>query len=387
MLGAGVFSVFGPAASYAGAWLPLAVFLAALVSFLNAMSISQLAAVVQRSGGAYSYARHYLNPVAGFLAGSSFLLGKIGSIAAIALTFGTYLTPGLETETALAAILAMTIVNILGVNHTASGAKVLAGITIGFFAILIVLALCIGEVSSPLSAEVTPKDVLTAAAMLFFAFAGYARVATLGGEVRHPETSIPKAIKISLGLVFCLYLVLSFLLPLRLGASLTVSEAAIRDLMSGTLPQAGQYVWLFSSIAALGSLLALLAGMGRTLATMAEDGEMPGFFSRRNQRNAPWIAELSLAGVASVLVISGSYIVLVGISSFCILHYYALANWAAIRQPVSETNVAKIWNWCGLILCITLAFAVPAEAIVLAAVSLVTLVILRTILADRQPKR
>jgi APA family basic amino acid/polyamine antiporter len=141
MLGAGVFVVFGPATSYAGSLLPVAVLIAAAIAYLNAMSISQLARTVTRSGGAYAYARHFISNRVGFIAGAAFLVGKLGSTAAIALTFATFLTPGAELVTAIAALVAMTALNIFGITRTALGSKILAWITIGFLAVIVVAAI------------------------------------------------------------------------------------------------------------------------------------------------------------------------------------------------------------------------------------------------------
>ena len=135
MLGAGVFVVFGPASELAGSLLLVSILLAALVAYLNAASIAQLAAVVTRSGGAYAYGRHYLGNAWGFLAGMSFLVGKIGSAAAIALVFATYLTPGFEMLTAVLAVVVMAVINIAGINRTAFGSKVLATITLSFLTV------------------------------------------------------------------------------------------------------------------------------------------------------------------------------------------------------------------------------------------------------------
>jgi APA family basic amino acid/polyamine antiporter len=121
--------------------------------------------------------------------------------------------------------------------------------------------------------------------------------------------------------------------------------------------------------------------MGRTFSIMAEDGELPRLFAKRNANNAPWLAELLLAVIAMILVWTGSFLQVVGISSFSILAYYAIANLAALRQPQSETNRHKAWNWAGLVLCLTLAVSVPVESILPTLASLATLLILRQVLA------
>ena len=367
MLGAGVYVVFAPAAKYAGPLLPLAVLLAAAVAYLNATSIAQLAKVVTRSGGAYSYARHYLNPTTGYLAGMAFLIGKLGSVAAIALTFASYLAKGSEVLVATAAIIGMTLINIWGINRTAFGAKVLASITISFLTVVILAALFTPGDMAALPTT-NGLELFTSAALLFFAFAGYARVATLGGEVENPSRAIPVAITVSLAIVFVIYLALSLVLPAKLGSSLSVSVTPIADLVEKVVPGVnGTSVGIFAAIAALGSLLALIAGMSRTAATMAEDGELPNALARINSKGTPFIAEWLIAGLAILLVATGSVEFVIGISSFAVLTYYAIANLAAIRQPKSDSQRSKIFSVAGLLLCLALAISVPFSALALGA--------------------
>lgn len=375
MLGAGVFVVFGPAALLAGSWLQLAIVLAAIVAYLNAATIAQLAAVVSKPGGAYAYGRHYLSDGWGFLAGAAFLIGKIGSAAAIALVFASYLTPGFEIITATLAIVVMAFINILGVNRTAFGSKVLASITIAFFLVLAIAAALAPATNTPLEAP-TGIGVLTAASLLFFAFAGYARVATLGDEVKDSRRAVPRAIIISLGVVFAIYLVLGWLVQNRLGSLVVGSVTPLADLAAVSFGT-GSFVFVFASIAALGSLLALLAGMSRTAASMAEDGELPRALATRNKTGAPWIAEWLIALIAILLAASGSFALTIGLSSFAVLTYYAIANLAGYRQPAVEAKRSKIWNILGLLLCLALAFSVPLEGLVLGLAALVLAMFLR----------
>jgi len=376
MLGAGVFVVFGPASELAGSLLIASILLAALVAYLNAASISQLAAVVTRSGGAYAYGRHYLGKTWGFLAGMSFLVGKIGSAAAIALVFANYLTPGFEVLTAVLGVAVMAAINIAGVNRTAFGSKVLAAITISFLAALILAGLFAEPATEDMPAGSLP-GFLTAASLFFFAFAGYARVATLGGEVRDSGKSVPSAIRISLGIVLVLYLALASVLSLKLGGGFAGSLTPFADLASHALGVDGGAVAIFAAVATLGSLLALLAGMSRTAAEMAVDSELPGLLSRKMQNGAPAIAELIISALVIALVTTGSVLLTIGLSSFAILSYYAVANLAAFRQPQSETDRAKWLNLLGMALCVLLGLSVPISGLMLGAALLTFALILR----------
>ena len=376
MLGAGVFVVFGPASELAGSLLLVSILVAALVAYLNAASIAQLAAVVTRSGGAYAYGRHYLGNAWGFLAGMSFLVGKIGSAAAIALVFATYLTPGFEILTAVLAVVVMAAINIAGINRTAFGSKVLATISLSFLTVLILAGLVAEPAEGTMTAGGFP-GVLTAASLFFFAFAGYARVATLGGEVRDSEKSVPSAIRISLAIVLVTYLALALVLMLKLGPSVAGSLTPIADLAGVALGIEGSVVAVFAAVATLGSLLALLAGMSRTASEMASDAELPKVLSKKLKNGSPALAEVIISLLVILLVVTGSIILTIGLSSFAILSYYAIANLAAYRQPRSETERAKWLNLVGLGLCVLLGLSVPFGGLLVGATVLTVALILR----------
>ena len=368
--------MFGPASELAGSLLLVSVLLAALVAYLNAASIAQLAAVVTRSGGAYAYGRHYLGNAWGFLAGMSFLVGKIGSAAAIALVFATYLTPGFEILTAVLAVVVMAAINIAGINRTAFGSKVLATITLSFLTVLILAGLVAEPAEGTMTAGGFP-GVLTAASLFFFAFAGYARVATLGGEVRDSEKSVPSAIRISLAIVLVTYLALALVLMLKLGPSVAGSLTPIADLAGVALGIEGSVVAVFAAVATLGSLLALLAGMSRTASEMASDAELPKVLSKKLKNGSPALAEVIISLLVILLVVTGSIILTIGLSSFAILSYYAIANLAAYRQPRSETERAKWLNLVGLGLCVLLGLSVPFGGLLVGATVLTVALILR----------
>jgi APA family basic amino acid/polyamine antiporter len=377
MLGAGVFVVFGPVADLTGSLMPLAIVLAGLVAYLNAGSISQLAAKVPKSGGAYSYARHYLNPTWGFLAGASFLVGKIASSAAIALVVAEYVSAENLIPFALAAVLVMTLINIAGINRTAVGSKVLAGITLLFFAVLITAA-SFAPAASPALEPGSILNIPSAAAIVFFAFAGYARVATMASEVDNSAKSVPKAIAWSLAIVVSVYLAIGILLPQKLGKNLGGSLTPIADLAAVGFPNLNSgVVAIFAALAGLGSLLALLAGMTRTAAAMADDGELTRVFRIRIKNGVPIVAEVVIALFVGILVLSGSVVLTIGLSSFAVLSYYAIANLAAFRQPKAESGRPKWLNLIGLASCLLLALSVPVQGLIVGIAVLALLLFLR----------
>ena len=385
MLGAGVFFVWSTAWDKAHDHIFFALALAALVASLNAASVYQLASNVSRPGGVYSYARVYLPKDFSFIAGFSFVFGKIASIAAIAIIIETYLLPGYPGwPAAVAAILLMTALNLLGINRTAQMAAVLAIITISFIVFAIVTGLNHGlsgrSFSTDMLLPTRDLSTLSAASIIFFAFAGYARVATLGDEVKDPKKNIPKAIAISLGAVLVIYLLITVVfIGILQPSNESVHPAVFESMLSITAHWFP--TWLIDLVvvgASLGSILALLAGVSRTAATMAEDKELPAVFAKRNRFGAPWLAEVLIAAGAITLIETSQYTQwVIAFSSFSVLLYYAIGHISAFMQPKAERRQPRIFAILGFLLCVLLLSNVPGPAAQVSTVILVIAVLVR----------
>jgi len=371
MLGAGVFFVWSTAWAKVHDQIFVALALAALVASLNAASVYQLASHVSRAGGVYSYARVYLPSGFSFIAGFSFVFGKIASIAAIAIIIETYLLPGYPGwPAAVASILLMTALNLLGINRTAQMAAVLAIITISFIVFSVFSGFTYGLSSRSFSTDMllpsASLSTLSAASIIFFAFAGYARVATLGDEVKDPKKNIPKAIAISLGAVLVIYLLITIVfIGILQPSNEAVDPAVFESIVSITAPWFP--AWLIDLVvvgASLGSILALLAGVSRTAATMAEDKELPAVFAKRNRFGAPWLAEVLIAAGAITLIQTSQYTQwVIAFSSFSVLLYYAIGHISAFRQPKEQRRQPRIFAVLGFALCLLLLLNVPGPAV------------------------
>ena len=389
MLGAGVFVVFASAYQISSGLIFWAIGLAALVASLNSAAIFQLAKQIERPGGVYTYSRKYLNDHFSFLSGFAFVFGKIASIAAIALVFQKYVLPDQPFWPSALAVVALTIINILGINRTALVAAIISATTIVFFLGVSVLGLGHPEglVSSALI--VMPSNPLQAllvgAGVVFFAFAGYARVATLGNEVRNARRNIPIAIVVSMVSVALLYFVLAWVLLDNIGPELTQTQTPVAQLFE-TLTGNGWITPLVAAIASLGSMLALLAGVSRTAATMAEDRELPKVFELRNRFGSPWVAEVIIAGGAIALTAIGEIVWVIGFSSFSVLFYYAVGQLSAGRQPKPERTMPKTLNYMGAVLCITLAIAFGIETFAISTGILLAAWVIRALWRARQSK-
>lgn len=371
MVGAGVFAAFAPAAAAAGSWLLLGLCIAAVVAYANATTTATLAAAMPTSGGGYAYARALLSPTWGFLAGWAFLAGKTASAAAMALTFGSYVYEPWARPLAVAVVVAVTAVNHLGVHKTALASRIIVAIVLAVLAFVVVAATTSAG-ADPLTGEAPlgVYGVLQSAGILFFAFAGYARLATLGEEVRAPAQTIPKAVRIALAVVLVIYAAVGWTALQTLGpAALAESVAPLRDVVERTaFADAAAVVTVGAALATLGVLLSLTAGMGRTAFAMAADGELPGQLAKVDQRyRVPQVAGLVIGVLVVAGVLLGDLRQAIGFSSFAILTYYAIGHVAVGRLP-DPTTGRRVTAVVGLIGCALMALTLPPVAAVSAAV-------------------
>jgi basic amino acid/polyamine antiporter, APA family len=375
MLGAGVFVVFAPAARLAGELLLVAIALAGAVAYCNAVASAQLAAKYPQSGGTYVYGRKQLGEWPGFLAGWGFVTGKSASCAAMALTFGQYVAPGYATPVAIAAVAALTGVNLLGITRTAFLTRILLAVvlaTLAFVSVASILGPPVPDGGTVSGQAGSGWGILPAAGLMFFAFAGYARIATLGEEVKDPARVIPRAVLGALAGALVIYLLLAALLLAHLPVHVLASSTApLLDAVEQSRLAAGApAVQAGAAAASLGALLALITGVGRTAMAMARERDLPAPLARVGGRHpVPVTAELAVAAVVVLLLLTTDVLTVVGFSSFGVLLYYAVTNAAAFTLRERPRHAPKWLNAAGLAGCLILAFTLPpASALGMAAV-------------------
>lgn len=393
MIGAGVFAAYGPAARAAGTGLLVGLGLAAVVAYCNATSSAQLAAAYPRAGGTYLYGREVLGDWWGYLAGWGFMVGKTASCAAMALTFAAYVAPdGWLRPVAAAVVAVLALVNCAGVTRTALLTRVLVSLVL--VALVVAAVVCfrggssagLDHVVSTGSTDVGVYGVLQSAGLLFFAFAGYARIATLGEEVREPERVIPRAIVLALAGAVVVYVVIAVAVLSVLGGRGTAdSVAPVADAVRATSSSwAVPVVRVGAAFASAGALLALIAGLGRTGLAMAREGDLPRWLDAVHPRHrVPHRAELTVAAVVVVLVLTTDLRGAIGFSSFGVLLYYFVANASAYRQ---RGDVRRFPHWLqvlGGVGCLLLVVTLPWSAVVPGVVVFLVGVVIRLVRLGR----
>jgi APA family basic amino acid/polyamine antiporter len=417
MIGAGVFAVFQPAAQTAGVGLLVGLAIAAVVAFCNASSSARLAAQYPSAGGTYVYGRELLGPWWGFAAGWSFLIGKTASSAAMALTFAAYAVPAQWSRpVAAAAVVLLVTVNLFGITRTALLTRLIVVPVLALLAVVVASGVLGGATSGVFvpeslqswfaagsewrysgsdtgmqSGAAPALAVLQAAGLLFFAFAGYARIATLGEEVRDPARTIPRAIGVAFSVVVVVYAAVGVTALGALGASgLAASDNPLVDVVTANgWAWAAPLVRIGAALASLGALLALITGIGRTGFAMAREGDLPRWFSAVHARyNTPYRAEIAVGLVVVVLVLVADLRGVIAFSSFGVLLYYFVANVAALRQRREHAGrrtqiVARLVSVVGAIGCAVLVVTLPLPAVVTGAAVVLVGIALRSVRLSR----
>ena len=392
MIGAGVFAAFAPAARAAGTGLFAGLAIAAVVAYCNATSSARLAARHPASGGTYVYGRERLGPFWGYLAGWGFVVGKTASCAAMALTVAAYALPGADrpgrAALAVAAVLALTALNYFGVRKSVVVTRVIVALVLTVLALVVAAAVTRGHGANLVWAPGTTSlfGILQSAGLLFFAFAGYARVATLGEEVRDPARTIPRAIPIALGVTLVVYAVTAVAVVAALGPAATGAAPDPLAAAAAGWPWLVPVVRAGAVLAALGSLLALVLGVSRTVLAMARDGHLPRTLAAAHPRHrVPHHAEVAVGVTVALLVSFVDLRGAIGFSSFAVLVHYAIANASALTLRPGEGRPPRAVPVLGLLGCLVLAATLPVGSVLVGA-SVLAMGAVIWLARDRRPQ-
>ena len=416
ILGTGVFVSLALAAGVAGAMTPWAVVLACGLAWCNGLSSAQLAAAHPVAGGTYAYGRRFLTPALGFSAGCLFLVAKSASAATAAMAVAGYTASliavpwgeGGQIAGAMGVVAGVTGVVLAGLRRTAWLNALLVTITLAALAVFVAVAWWGRPPDDQVAAAAEPADwssLAHAAALVFVAYTGYGRIATMGEEVRDPRRIIPRAVAVTLTVTGAVYLAVitagmaavgpaGFAAAAEGGAPLEVTVKVCLARILGGEPvgtTAAALDWSVRSIVAIGAitamlgvLLNLLLGLSRVALAMGRAGDLPGGLSRLDRwGKTPVAAVLAVAAVVAGLTLLGSIHTAWTFSAVTVLLYYGLTNAAALRLPPAQRLYPRAVSWMGLAGCVALAAFVPWPYLVAAGATLGLALLLRAGLRRR----
>jgi APA family basic amino acid/polyamine antiporter len=372
IIGTGIFVSIALATEVAGASVILAIALAAVVASCNGLASAELAANHPVSGGTYEYGYRWLSPYLGFLAGWLFLCAKSASAATAALGCASYLSPllgfkGTAVPIALAAVLCLTLLTITGIKRSSS-----VNIAIVSLSLIALLSFVFAGLQQALEKgrqhlwhdpRFSAAGILEASALMFVAYTGYGRIATLGEEVIDPRHTIPRAIIVTLAISMLLYVSVATVGIAAVGAAKFSVTGEVGTAPLEVVARQLEYPWTARIVATgavtamLGVLLNLILGLSRILLAMGRRGDMPGILAFVSQRSqVPTIACLVIGVVIAGMAAFGSIKTTWSFSAFTVLLYYSLTCLAALRLSDAERLFPRSVPAVGLIANLSLAF-------------------------------
>ena len=372
IIGTGVFISLGIGASIAGPMILPAIGLAGLVALCNGLSSAQLAANHPVSGGTYEYGHRWLSPSLGFVAGWMFLCAKSASAATAALGFALYLNPENSLPIALAIVWVITAITLLGIQRTNTINTLIVGaVLLSLIAFVVFGAPAISanpqNWQSALDGE-NLENLLPATALMFVAFTGYGRIATLGEEVTEPRRTIPRAIIATLVTASVIYIVVTWVALANAGNQFS-SLALIAQTFSG--PSLVKVLTAGAIIAMASVLLNLVLGLSRVVLAMGRRCDLPKTTARiTDSTKVPAVATIVVGCLITGLVYVGDMKLTWSFSAFTVLVYYALTNLCAIRLKIEERLYPSWVSYIGLFACLCLAVFVEWR-VILAGLSLI----------------
>ncbi|KTD08325.1 APC family permease [Legionella jamestowniensis] len=380
ILGTGVFVSIGVAAGVTGPSVILSIILAALVATCNALSSAQLAASHPVSGGTYEYGYRYLHPAIGFTAGWMFLCAKTASAATAALGFAGYFLHLFKLRlisiipVAVTVVIVLTLIVLSGLKRSNKTNLIIVSITLLSLVLFVVFGFPSllrngGQNLSPFFPKTADGGLghfLYATALMFVAYTGYGRIATMGEEVKEPATTIPKAIILTLVVSAVLYILVAMVAIGSVGSTqlaiVTENKATPLEIAANAMNRPGlvTFIAIGACTAMLGVLLNLILGLSRMALAMGRQQDLPELFAVVSRKHRIPVAAIVGIGFAIAgLTLFGSVETTWSFSAFTVLIYYSITNLSALYLPKDQRLYPNFIAVTGLISCLFLAFWVP----------------------------
>lgn len=371
IIGAGIFVVTGVAADVAGPAFLIGLLIAGVAATCNALSSAELAATYPQSGGTYEYGYRLLNPAFGFSAGWMFLASKLAAGGTVALGFGGYFSqifPAVPARyAAVGAAVLLTFANLFGIKKAGRFNTIIVSVTLLTLLYFVISGIPSFDINN--LQPFAPKGfsgIAESAALLFFAYTGYARIATLGEEVHEPEKTIPRAVIITIVVSVVLYIAVALIAVGAVGANILASSSSPLQEASRvfTLPGVFWIVGIGAATAMLGVLLSQIVGISRMMFAMARRNDLPRVLEHTNSKYAVPDYGILLGGFVIVLLsIFGTIQFVIAAAAFTILLYYGIANIAALKLAAENKLYPKWIAVVGLFSCFLLAISLRLTVI------------------------
>jgi APA family basic amino acid/polyamine antiporter len=395
IIGAGIFVVLGIAVGYAGPAVIISMIIAGTVALFTSLSFAELSSAIPKEGGTYQYAYEMISPFVAFVSGYMWLFAQTVAGSAVCLGLASYLVGLFPANVgalipvravAVSAALALTVLNLMGLKHSAKVNSVLVVIKILILCLFVVVGIFYVNPSN--YSNFAPNGffgILQGAGFIFFAYLGFGRIAALGEEVENPKKTLPMAILLALVASMILYVVTGLVATgLKDYKSLGQSTSPIADAAA----TAGSYVFATVSIGALVAtvsvLLTNLLGLSRVSFAMARNGQIPKSLAKIHPRlGTPYLTILITGALMAILASVSDLRQTAAITSFSMLTTHIILHSSAIRLrkkiPNLKTFKAPLYPLVpclGLASCIILMFSLPIESWIISTIAILALSVL-----------
>ncbi|MFK4789088.1 APC family permease [Microbacterium sp. ZW T5_56] len=381
VLGTGLLALPALAAEAAGPGSILAVAAVILLAIPLAGTFAALAARYPDPGGVASYVRRALGPTAARMTGYWFMFGVAAGGPVVAVLGAQYvaLTAGIDANAVPWLAFAFLVVP-LGVN--AFGVRMAGGIQLVLTALLIGVVVTVVWAAAP---AVEPQNftpflphglggVGTAVVLYVWAFAGWEVGTHISGEFRNPRRAVLIGTAVTLILSGACYLVLQVITVGALGTAAGTSAAPLLDLAAlADSPLARIAVGVIGAIVALGVLNAYLAAFAKLGASLAENGDLPRWFSTGAgagavPRRALALTAVVMVGYFTLVLVSG-----LNLAPFVLVHTSSMTA-IYVLGMIAAVRILDRWSlgwWTAIV-----ASVLSAGLLVLAAGSLLPAIVL-----------
>jgi amino acid transporter len=346
-LGAGIYSVLGPAAGLVGDAVWMSFVVSSLAALLVALSYSELATAFPRAGAEYVYLRAAF-PRSGapaFAIGMMMAASGTATAATVALAFAGYLEGFVELPAFASAgcmLVLLTAVALWGMRESAWLNIAFTSIEVGGLLLVIGAALFSDRFGAALEAGPS-LDVIAGASLVFFSYLGFENIVNLAEEAHEPERTLPRAIILSLVITTLLYVLVALAAVALAGADrLANSRAPLALAVAQASPALARVLGAIALFATANTALASILSAGRVLYGMAQGGDLP----RRvgavgSRRKTPWVATLIASGAAMLLLPLGRVELVASVSSFAALIAFTAVHASVIALRYREPERSR----------------------------------------------
>jgi APA family basic amino acid/polyamine antiporter len=400
IIGAGIFVLSGTAIALSGAYSLIAFVFVGIVALLVAFELGALGMLMPHAKGAsYSYVYEAFGSEMGFITGIMLYFSFATAVSAVALGFGSYLGSMLgvaqhtyEVIFAMALILVLSLVNIIGIRKAAKADAVLVSIKLGVLSLFILFAVLFlllhphvipANFATPAS-EQGIGAIFAASVAIFFAYTGFQTISTFTDRVKGGPAKAAKAIVLSVVVSLIVYVLVDASLMFLAPAS---SYKIAADPLAFALKSAAAPSWLSITvdigalIATVSATIAMIMASSRTVYQISKDHLLPGMLRKYNtKRDVAANGVIVTAIVGIIMLFSGNIYIIAAISNFGLLFAYIMSSLAAIQLKRTHGDALRMPAHPYLPLVtiaalLALIIGMPKEALILGSALIMALIV------------